>query len=192
MELLRQLLPELFTLTGSALWCFIAAQICGVGMFVMCILMGQTNRFSHILALKIGANLCQAASCLLMNALSGAMVAGLAAVISALVFVYRQKKGDKIPLWFVAAALVLYCATGVLSYQSLKDLLPIAGGVLFVLSVCAKNTTHYRVIMLCSAIMWLPYDFMVMVYANLLSHVGNFVTYVVGILRFDVFGKKKN
>lgn len=189
-ELLNLLFPEVARMSPAELALFCGSQAFGIGTFVLCILQGQTNRFRRILGLKIAANLMQALSCLLVAAYSGAAVAALATVISAAAF-WIRRDGKQVPWWFTAASLVAYCGSGLLSYASPKDLLPVIGGILFVLSIVAKNPTAFRVIVLISGLVWLPYDISSLVYANLLIHGGNVIAFSVGILRFDILKQHK-
>ena len=107
------------------------------------------------------------------------------------VFVFRRKNVE-IPKWFAPIAIAIYTVATAGSFSKPTDLLPIIGGVLLVLSLVSKTTTGFRIFMLISAVMWIPYDIAVLAHANLLTHVGNFITYAVGIIRFDLIKRKKD
>ena len=191
MDLLDMFFGAASQLSGAALTNYIISQVLGIGVFAICLVIGQVNGFKTILILKIIANVLQAASMIFVNAYTGATVAALAAVISVTVFVFRRKNVE-IPKWFAPIAIAVYTVATAGSFSKPTDLLPIIGGVLLVLSLVSKTTTGFRIFMLISAVMWIPYDIAVLAHANLLTHVGNFITYAVGIIRFDLIKRKKD
>ena len=178
-------------LSGAALTNYIISQILGIAVFVVCLVIGQVNGFKTILILKIIANVLQAASMIFVSVVTGAVVASLAAVISVTVFVFRRNDLE-IPKWFAPVAIGVYTLATASSFSKPTDILPIIGGVLLVLSLVSKTTTGFRIYMLISAVMWIPYDIAVLAHANLLTHVGNFITYTLGIIRFDIIKRKKH
>lgn len=190
MDLFKIFFSAASELSGADLTNYLISQILGIGVFVICLMIGQVNGFKIILGLKIAANLLQTVSMLFVNAYVGAIVAALAAIISIAVFIFRRNCID-IPKWFAPASIAIYTVATLISFSKPTDILPIIGGILLVLSLVSKTTTGFRIYMLISAIMWIPYDVAVLAHANLLTHVGNLITYAIGIIRFDLIKRKK-
>lgn len=165
---------------------FIIAQALGIINTVVCLVMMQFKQAKNILIGQIVSNVLISVSFLLLGGLSGAWICIVAAVQSAVMFVfdrYCKKDAGKKRRIFLAVFLIIYIVETAVVYQSWHDLVSGLCAVLFVFSIIQKEARHMRSFSLANSFCWLLYDVATMAYTSILTHLALIISILVAKYR---------
>lgn len=152
----------------------------------------QLKNIRAVLIFNVICNASGMASYLIGGNVSGCGLYAVAVVQSALFLVYRLKNKDTPSFWtWVFSAAFLLCS--LLTFEVPADLFSMLAAVACALALAQKNPSHYRLIMLANAALWMAYDIVVGAYAMLPAHIITGISAIIGIVRMDLklFGKKQ-
>lgn len=161
----------------------IIAQCIGVLGLICSLASFQMKKRQHIMALQMTASLSFSAQLFLLGAVAGGCV-DLISFIRTLVFSQNGKKWASSPIWLAlfAAAMVF---SGVLTYKTAWDLLPIAGSVLSTVALWMKEERKIRLISLAVGPCWLIYNLVCGAWSGALNEVLAMTSIAVGLWRND-------
>ena len=143
-----------------------------------------------ILICFIIGNGCIAIALGLLNAIPG-MLIQLVYVIEELINYFWEKKHDKYPIWMILLYVIVPCIILAITFNSLWDILPILGGVLFPLALLSHNL-KLRLLNLSSTLIWTPYNFHVGQYVGYVSCIIFAIINIIAIVRLDILKRKAN
>lgn len=169
---------------------FWIAQSISIFTALIAILSLQLKNMKAILVCQISANLLAGSTYILLGGLSGAGVSIIAVVQAVVMYILKLKN---IKPHFLVTLLFIAAFTGysVWSYSSPLDLLPLGAAVFYSLSIAQKNPRRFRFFGTINPTFWLAYDIYTLALVNFLVHLGIFASGVVGIVRLDIIGRKK-
>ena len=127
-------------------------------------------------------------------ALLGALIGSLMNLIEvATIFVAYKKETDA---WaqkrfWPYAFIALFAIAAVLTANSLVDLLPVLAQIFGTVAVWQANPRTIRFIMLAPRPLWFIYNLVVGSYAGMFAEVFILLSVMIGIVRFDILGKKQ-
>ncbi len=142
-----------------------------------------------VLAFFIFGNACVATALGLLGAKVG-MIVQIIFVIETIINYFWEKDHDKYPKWLMILYVIAPCIALALVYQSLWDVLPIIGSILFPMSLLSKNFV-LRFLNLLSALTWIPYNLHFGQYVGTVSCTILALMCAVAIVRLDVLEKRK-
>lgn len=170
---------------------FWIAQSISVVTTIIAILCMQLKKMNIILIFQIAANALAGMTYFFLDGKSGLGISILAVVQTVVMYFYDKK--EKTPHWAVTLAFCAsYVGYSLIVYQNAFDLLPAAAAVFFALSVAQKKPSAYRIFAAINPIFWIAYDIPTHAYVYIFMHSGIFISAILGIIRFDVIGRKKD
>lgn len=170
---------------------FIIAQIIGFIASVINIVTIQIKDKKNILFGFMTVNILFGINFILLQSYSGAIICFISAIQT---FInYRLDiKGIDFPKWLIPIYIIASVLGGFATYQSLIDLLPIVGSVLYTVSIIQKKEIYLRRITLANTILWLIYNVLVMAYTSAISEIFFLSSNLIAIYRYDRKKKKKS
>ena len=148
---------------------YILGQIFGILSTVCTIILPFFKRKWQILSLNIAVNLLIAANMLLIGQFGSAAFLCMVAVVQSIVSMLHDHRGTPISLWEKLLFMVLYVGLGIvgivaapdfvpaLNWKNLLELMPIAGALMLMFSVFAKDEQTLRKFLLANATIWTVY-----------------------------------
>ena len=127
---------------------------------------------------------------LLLNAWTGAL---LNLVEAGVVYVSYKKESTswaRQKFWLYIFVL-LFVVSGLVVSRTLIDLLPVIAQIIGVIGVWRNDPREIRFIMLVPRPLWFLYNLSIGSYAGMATEVFIFLSLVIGIFRFDIFGRSK-
>lgn len=126
--------------------------------------------------------------------LLGAITGGCMDFISfirTLIFSNNNKKWASSPLWLVGFCLLMV-VTGIITWSSWWDVLPILGSILSTIALWMKSERKIRLISLSVGPCWLIYNLIKGAWSGALNEVLAMLSIIIGYFRNDVKRNKKN
>ena len=148
---------------------YILGQIFGILSTVCTIILPFFKKKWQILSLNIAVNLLIAANMLLIGQFGSAAFLCMVAVVQSIVSMLHDKKGTPVSLWEKLLFMVRYVGLGVvgivtapgfvpaLNWANVLELMPIAGALMLMFSVFAKDEQTLRKFLLANALIWTVY-----------------------------------
>lgn len=156
------------------------AQIVGiVGLFIIFAIFQFDNRRT-ILRLQLVSGLVWALHYILLGALTGAFMNGVAAGRNYFFEKYRDKSAV---LW---VSLTVFIIAGVISWKDWSSILPIIGMCFGTLAVWQRDPRRIRFLMLFVSPLWFTYNIIIGSYPGLVGDGITFISVLIGIYRFDI------
>jgi len=172
---------------------YIISQVFGYGATAVALISTQQKRMNIILLLAILSNLFSALSNMLLGGFSGASVCFVAIAQTIVSFLY-ERKGKKVPVPVTVAFVIAYIAVTALTFKVALDILPGVAALLYAAAVLQQKPLIYRILMSINCCTWILY-----VLIPTPPNIALFITFmlelsflIVGIVRVDILGKKKN
>ncbi len=137
---------------------YIIGQIFGIIATACCIVVPLCKKKWQMLVISGVANLFVAINFFLLNDIGSAIILNLVAIVQIGLSLWHLKKGSKITVSENIIFLVAYIICGVLGFKKAIDVLPIMGGVVFMVAVFQKDEQKTRKLSMLNAILWLVYD----------------------------------
>lgn len=169
---------------------FLIAQIFGVFGIVFSVLSMQMKTKKKIMIMLFCLNLASALNFLFLDSLSGSYICFFAMIETVINYFY-DTKNKKVPLLIVILYIIINIALGLLGYNTILDLIPIACALLYCATVCTKRESNIRKLMLGNQTLWLVYDIVNKAYMFSISNILTIISTGIAIYRFDCKNKKK-
>lgn len=134
-------------------------------------------------------NACVATALGLLGAKVG-MIVQIIFVVETIINYFWEKDHDKYPLWLMIVYVIAPCIALAITYQSLWDVLPIMGSILFPIALLSKNFV-LRFLNFLSAIVWIPYNIHFGQYVGTVSCALLAFMTLVAIVRLDIIEKRR-
>lgn len=145
---------------------------------------------TKVLLFFVAGNTCNAVATGMLGAMVGMLIL-IVFVIETAINYFWEKKHDKYPLWLILLYVIVPCALSAATFQSVWDLLPIAGGILFPLAMLMHDF-KLRFLNFISVIVWIPYNIHIGQYVGAVTCAVFMVINLVAIIRLDVLKKGQN
>lgn len=166
----------------------IASLIAGLGAVALYLLCFQLKEAKKLLACRFLSSILYVVQYLLLFAFVGAAMDASAAVTS--YFAYKKDapwvKKYKILILIVTNLAII--AVGILLYENIFSLLPIAGVLLESAAGWMKNEKRIRIVSLFAVPCWLVYNVISRAYGSVIGSVLAFISIIVALIRYS---KKK-
>lgn len=168
----------------------IIAGIFGFIALMVYIISMQTNNKKKLLIFLIISNIFYALQYLMLDAYAGLFVS-LIGMFRSMIFLKFEKEKKEIPLYvlFVIWGLVLY--SGILSYDGLISLIPLATSFIYAWVIWQKNLKIFRMFCLVNALSWIFYNYVVGAYVGAISSIIELVFAIIAVVRLDLIKGKK-
>ncbi|MDD3186867.1 MAG: GNAT family N-acetyltransferase [Bacilli bacterium] len=150
----------------------------------------QLKKKNNILIAFMLANFLFALCFALLNAYSGALICMIAA-IQTLVKYYFDKKDKVFPKYLTATYIVISIISGLLTYKTVIDILPVICSILYTMSIIQEKESTLRFITLFNVILWTIYDFAVGAYTAGINDIFLTSSTLIAIYRYDIIDKIK-
>ena len=147
---------------------YILSQIIGGIVAVIVFLSMQTKNITRVMLCQIGCNALGMLSYVLLGGFSGCGIY-LIATVRSLVFFFLRKYDKREPMWINIVFIISYIACSVLTYETVRDIVPMIAAVLCALGLIQKKTTNYRIIMFLNGATWIVYDVIISAFTMLAS-----------------------
>lgn len=125
----------------------------------------------------------------LLNAQIG-MLAQIIFVIEAIINYFYEKKHNMYPIWLVILYVIIPCAVLAFSFETMWDLLPLAGAIFFPLALVSHDF-KLRMINLLSVIVWIPYNYHFGQYVGTIGCIIFTLMNLMAIIRLDIYKNTK-
>lgn len=148
---------------------YLLGQICGIVSTIITILQPQFRRKVQILFCGILINGLNALNFILIGQTGSAVYLCPIGMLQSAVAIWHERKNTKVAFWESILFVCLYLGFGLLSmmasdgfawkisWNMVLELLPIAGALMFMLSVFAKGEQKTRVFLLLNGTAWVIY-----------------------------------
>ncbi len=151
----------------------------------------QCNKHSHALALKMTEEGSFGIQYLLLGGYTGAVL-NLVGLFRNLIFTYFGKKDKQRELKYARIILgALFAVLGLLSWEGYISILIIFAKVLSTLAYGTTNMKKMRLMISITCVCWICYNFYVGSIAGVISDSCNFVSAIIGIIRYDILKKEE-
>ena len=169
---------------------YLAGQIIGVVALTLAVISFQQKTHKYILTFQLLANIMFVLHFGLIGAYTGALL-NFVAMLRSVVFVNKGKSwaDNKFWLWLFCALSVI---AGVVTWESWKSVLPIAGMVCSTVAFWIKTPRYVRLVSFPSSPLWLVYNMLGKSYAGVLTEVINMTSIIIAIIRLDLKEYKMN
>ena len=169
-----------------------AALVAGIGGVALYLLCFQLKSAKKILACRFLSSILYVVQYLLLFAFVGAAMDAAAAVTS--YFAYKKDtpviRKYKIPILVVTNLGIV--AVGLLLYENVFSLLPIAGVLFESAAGWMKNEKRIRIVSLFAVPCWLIYNVISKAYGSVIGSVLAFISIVVALVRYSKTEKNKS
>ncbi len=169
---------------------FWIAQIFGLIGAIVNIISMQINNKKKILICYAFSNFSYSVNFFLLGANTGAILCFLQG-IETIVNGVLSNKNIAIPKWLTIVYLILAIIFGSLTFSNLIDMLPIIGGIIYVLIIIMSKEAKIRKLTFVSMMVWSIYDFVVKSYVAGVNDLLMLLSTAIGIFRFDIKGKNR-
>ena len=97
-----------------------------------------------------------------------------------------EDKGKKTPQILIGIYSIIYIVIGIITFNSLIDILPIIASILFIVTLRQEKEKYVRLLILGNSISWIIYDFIVSAYLTSISDLFTIVSTITAIYRYDI------
>ena len=169
----------------------ILAQIIGFIATILIIISLQVKSKKALYLLINGsAALIFSISFILLEAYSASFI-NMIGVILAFTMYFHDKKSIPVHKLTIAFFVIATVTGTVFTYTNIYSLIPLLGGLLYILIVTSKNMKNVRLCTVAQATTWITYDIIIGAYTLALAPIFALTSSIVGIIRHDI-SKSKN
>ena len=169
---------------------YIISQILGAVGCVFVFASMQTKKIQNTLICQIFCNGLGMLSYVLTDGFSGMGIYLIATLQSVVFFILRIKNKQE-PKWIYPIIFAAYIGCSALTFEGVRDIVPMAAALMCALALIQKKPTYYRIIILLNGALWIIYDIFLKNYTMLISHIITVASAVIGIIRMDILRKNK-
>ena len=176
----------------------IAQAIGIIAMVAVCVSFMQRDKKAVLILQLIGGSLF-CINYFMLGAISGGLL-NIVSVIRAIVFLNKDKVKANHPAWsigFTACYLISYASVFLVFGKEptfanfFFELLPVIAMVLSLISFRYNDATHIRLYGLACSPCWLTYNIANNSIGAIICEILNLISITIGIIRYDIIGKKK-
>ena len=168
---------------------WVIGQIFGLVISVFGFFVYFAKNRNRLLVVKLCYDFCSIAQSIMISALTGALINGVA-VFREIVFFNRDKhKWASYRIWLYVFV-VLMGASPALTWQGLPSILPAIGSALAVIGFYCRDTHHTRIIGLFAQSFWLAYTILIPNIGGIIANIIQLTAATLGLIR-DHRDKKK-
>jgi len=162
---------------------FILAQIFGLLASAAYIASVQFKKKSHILLLMLSNSLLGIVSFALLEAWAGTIIYVVGTFVATTI--YLLEKHDKKVSWpIIVAFVVAEIVPWTIGYQDWYDILPLAGTLLWIVSMLQRDENRLRWFIIISSVLWVIYEVITNAYVMVLTDGFAVASAVIAIIRF--------
>ncbi len=172
-------------------WYEVFVQFIGIVGIIAGLSAFQCNKHSHALALKMTEEGSFGIQYLLLGGYTGAVL-NLVGIFRNLIFTYLGKKDKQNELKYARIILsIVFAVLGLLSWEGYISVLIIFAKVLSTLAYGTTNMKKMRMMLSVTCVCWICYNTYVGSIAGVISDSCNFVSVMIGIIRYDIMKKEE-
>ena len=172
-------------------WYEVFVQFIGIVGIIAGLSAFQCNKHSHALALKMTEEGSFGIQYLLLGGYTGAVL-NLVGIFRNLIFTYLGKKDKQNELKYARIILsIVFAVLGLLSWEGYISILIIFAKVLSTLAYGTTNMKKMRMMLSVTCVCWICYNTYVGSIAGVISDSCNFVSVMIGIIRYDIMKKEE-
>lgn len=164
---------------------FILAQILSLIAMVINVVAVQLKTKKQILLAIVAANIFFVTSYILLGAYTGALTC-IILITVIIINTILEDKGKKTPKILIGIYSIIYIVIGIITFNSLIDILPIIASILFIVTIRQEKEKYVRLLILGNSISWIIYDFIVSAYLTSISDLFTIVSTITAIYRYDI------
>ena len=151
----------------------------------------QCNKHSHALALKMTEEGAFGIQYFLLGGYTGAVL-NLVGIFRNLIFAYLGNRDKQKELKYARMILgALFAVLGLLSWEGYISILIIFAKVLSTLAYGTTNMKKMRIMLSVTCVCWICYNYYIGSVAGVISDGCNFVSVIIGIIRYDIMKKEE-
>lgn len=158
-------------------------QFFGILVLVCTLVGNQLPKKWMMITVALFTNVFAGLNVLLLGQIGSAVVVNVVAVIQTLVALWHEHKKTKVSLAEKIIFFVAYVGCGLLGCQSWMDILPVAGALMFLLSIFAKHEQGVRAFTVANAIIWIVY-YVLIGSSTLFAQIGNLISNLIALWRY--------
>ena len=166
----------------------IANIILGISLLVNVITMQQKEKKKILIGFII-VNVLTAITYFVLKTYS-AMIVSIVSIIQTYIKYLFDIKEIRIPSYIKIIFIITSILTGVLTFTSIIDMLPIFCLLTYTLSILQQKEKNIRLLTILNSLGWMIYDIFVVAYVGVLFSICTITSTVISILRYD-FNKKE-
>lgn len=161
-------------------------------LVLVCTLVGnQLPKKWMMITVALLTNVFAGLNVVLLGQIGSAVMVNVVAVIQTLVALWHEHKKTKVTLTEKIIFFVAYVGFGLLGCKGWMDILPVAGALMFLLSIFAKNEQGVRAFTVANAIIWIVY-YVLIGSSTLFAQIGNLISNLIALWRYREKPAKKN
>lgn len=169
---------------------YIIGQVIGAIALILAVVSFQQKTHKYILMFQLLANIMFVFHFGFIGAHTGALL-NFIAMLRSVVFVNKGKSWADNKFWLYLFC-ILSVLAGVVTWESWKSILPIAGMVCSTVAFWIKTPRYVRLVSFPSSPLWLVYNLLGKSYAGVLTEVINMSSIIIAIIRLDLKDYKMN
>lgn len=172
-------------------WYEVFVQLIGVIGIIAGLSAFQCNKHSHALALKMTEEGAFGIQYFLLGGYTGAVL-NLVGIFRNLIFAYLGNRDKQKELKYARMILgALFAVLGFLSWEGYISILIIFAKVLSTLAYGTTNMKKMRIMLSVTCVCWICYNYYIGSVAGVISDGCNFVSVIIGIIRYDIMKKEE-
>lgn len=170
---------------------YIASLIAGFSAVALYLLCFQLKSAKKIIVCRLFSSILYVLQYLLLFAFVGAAMDAAAAVISLLAYNKDKAFINKHKVLILIIANITVVAVGMLLYENIFSLLPIAGVMLEGTSNWMKSEKMIRIVSLFAIPCWLVYNFITRAYGSAIGSILALISIILALIRYSKKYKKE-
>ena len=161
---------------------FIIAQMCGIINLVITATFVQCKTKEKMLIFQIISNSIDILQYLLLNAITGGIIA-IINTVRCMIFFYYKKKNKKPSIVFLMVFVAIAIISGIMTWQNIFSIIPIVATIAFTYGIWQDNVQVTRMSTVLAAGIWIVYNIVVCAYAGALQSMAGFISAIIAIMR---------
>lgn len=162
----------------------VANVILGISSLISVITM-QFKDKRKILIGMILVNIVALLSFLILKKYSAIVVCLIAIVQTYIKYKYDQKNKN-VPIIIQVILIIISILSGILTFKTWFDILPVASLVFYTLSVLQSKEKNFRLYTLGKVCGWIIYDFYAKAYTGFIFYICILISTIIAIIRYDI------
>lgn len=158
---------------------------------IACTVIGyQCKKHKAVIGFRTGNELFFAFQYLLLGGYTGAILNGVG-IVRNLIFIELVKRDKNTYFWRFCFSIV-FVLSAILTWSGFPSLVFCTGKITTTFVYGSKNMTLVRILTIVTSFMWIVYNLSINAYEAIVSDSLTILSAAIGIVRFDIFGRKKD
>lgn len=162
----------------------IANVILGISSLISVITMQLKDKIKILIGMIL-VNIVALLSFLILKKYSAIVVCLVAIVQTYIKYKYNQKNKN-VPIIIQVILIIVSILSGILTFKTWFDILPVASLVFYTLSVLQSKEKNFRIYTLGKVCGWIIYDFYAKAYTGFIFYVCILISTIIAIYRYDL------